>query len=129
MPDPNAAYELLVQVRELAESPTLRAVLLFGMGRASMAAGNHGRAVENFQLYVQEYPAGADRLAVRLQLGEVQQKANQPLLARRSWADLVREIERLRPSELSKMLRRFVPMRFTPSRRPTEFPIRQTTPV
>ena len=63
-PDPNAAYDLLVQARELAESPPLRASLLFAMGRASMAAGNFPRAIENYQLYTQEYPGGADRLAV-----------------------------------------------------------------
>ncbi len=73
-PDPNGAYDLLVQARELAESPALRARLLYTMGRASMAAGNPARAVENDQLYVQEYPAGEDRLAVRFQLGEAQQK-------------------------------------------------------
>ena len=101
-PDPNAAYDLLVQARELAESPSLRARLLFTMGRASMAAGNPARAVENDQLYLQQYPDGVDRLAVRFRLGEAQQKTNQPLLARRSWTDLAREIERLKPAELSK---------------------------
>ena len=93
--DPNAAYDLLVQARELAESPPLRARLLFAMGKASMAAGNPARAIENFQLYVQEYPAGADQLTVRFQLGDAQQKSNQPLLARRTWTDLAREIERM----------------------------------
>ena len=94
-PDPKAAYELLVQARELAESPPLRARLLFAMGRASMAACNPARAIENFQLYVREYPAGADRLSVRFLLGDAQQKSNQPLLARRTWTDLAREIERI----------------------------------
>ena len=41
-------------------------VLLFAMGRASLAAGNLARAIENFQLYLKEYPSGADRFAVRL---------------------------------------------------------------
>ena len=72
------------------------------MGKASMAAGNPARAIENFQLYVQEYPAGADRLAVRFQLGDAQQKTNQPLLARRTWTDLAREIERMPAAQLSK---------------------------
>ena len=43
-PDPNAAYELLAQARDLAESPALRASLLFAMGRASLAAGQPARA-------------------------------------------------------------------------------------
>ena len=101
-PDPGAAYELLVQARELAESPPLRARLLFAMGSASVAAGNAARAIENFQLYVQEYPAGADQLSVRFQLGDAQQKANQPLLARRTWTDLARDIERTPAAQLSK---------------------------
>jgi tetratricopeptide (TPR) repeat protein len=100
-PDPNAAYELLVQARELAESPAVRASLLFAMGRASMAAGNAPRALENYGLYIQENPAGADRLAARFGLGETQQMTNQPLLARRSWADLAREIERMAPNGLT----------------------------
>ena len=101
-PDPNAAYELLVQARELAESLPLRARLLFAMGRASMAAANPTRAIENFQLYLQEYPAGADQLAARFQLGDAQQKTNQLVPARRTWADLARDIERLRPAQLTK---------------------------
>jgi hypothetical protein len=101
-PDPNAAYDLLVQARELAESPPLRARLLFAMGKASMAANNTARAIENFGLYVQDYPAGADQLTVRFQLGDAQQKANQPLVARRIWTDLAREIERMPAGQLSK---------------------------
>ena len=34
-PDPNAAYELLDQARDLAKSPALRARFLFAMGRAA----------------------------------------------------------------------------------------------
>ena len=101
-PDPNGAYDLLVQARELAESPALRAGLLFAMGKASMAAGNPARAIENFLLYTQEYPAGADQLTVRFQLGDAQQKTKQPLLARRTWTDVAREIERIPAAQLSK---------------------------
>jgi len=60
-PDPNAAYELLDQARDLAKSPALRARFLFSMGRASMAVNNVNRAIQNFQEYLQEYPNGADR--------------------------------------------------------------------
>ncbi len=98
-PDPNAAYELLDQARDLAKSPTLRASYLFAMGRASLAADNFGRAIENFQGYLREYPAGADRFTVRLRLGEAQRKANQLLPARLTWTDLIREIERLKAAE------------------------------
>ena len=55
-PDPNAAYELMAQARELAESPGLRAQILFAMGRASLAAGNPARAIGNFEQYLREYP-------------------------------------------------------------------------
>ena len=100
-PDPKAAYELLVQARELAESPALRASLLFVMGRASMAGGDVARARENYELYIREYPAGADRLAARFGLGQAQQMTNQPLLARRTWTDLARAIEKMGPNELT----------------------------
>jgi tetratricopeptide (TPR) repeat protein len=103
-PDPNAAYELLVQARELAEGPALRAQLLFSMGRASMAAPNPVRAIENFQLYLRDHPEGADRFAVRLQLGLAQQQTNQPLPARLTWTDLARDIDRKKPPELSQGL-------------------------
>ena len=103
--DPNGAYELLVQARELAESQPLRAGLLFAMGRASIAAGNHARAIENFELYVREYPAGVDQLMVRFLLGDSEQKSNRPLLARRTWTDLAREIERIPAAQLTQPVR------------------------
>src|SRR5205807_3423217 len=84
-PDPNAAYELLDQARDLAKSPALRARFLFSMGRASMAVPNFARAIQNFQEYLKEYPDGADRFAVRLQLGEAQRRTNQLLPARLTW--------------------------------------------
>ncbi len=92
-PDPNAAYELLEQARDLAKSPAIRASYLFAMGRASLAAGNFGRAIENFQSYLRDYPAGAERLTVRLRLGEAQRNANQLLPARLTWTDLTWDIE------------------------------------
>ena len=57
-PDPNAAYELLDQARELAKSPALRARFLFAMGRASLAASNSAAPIENFQSYLKDYPRG-----------------------------------------------------------------------
>src|SRR5260370_5275718 len=98
-PDPNAAYELLTQARELAESPALRAQLLFSMGKASMAVSNFNRAIENFQQYLKDHPGGVDRFAVRLKLGESQLRTNQLLPARLTWTDLAREIERLKPAQ------------------------------
>ena len=47
------------------------------MGRASQAAGNLARAIENFQAYLKEYPTGADRIAARYHLGEAQLDAGQ----------------------------------------------------
>ena len=62
------------------------------------------RAIENFQQYLKEYPQGADRFAVRLQLGEAQRKTNQLLPARLTWTDLARDIERSKPAELPEDL-------------------------
>ena len=101
-PDPNAAWELLSQARDLAKSPALRARLLFSMGRTSQSAANFLRAIEHFQAYLKEYPTGADRLAARFHLGEAQRQAGQPLPARLTWTDLVRDIERLKPAETDK---------------------------
>ncbi len=60
-PDPNGAYELLVQGRELASSKTLRARFLLAMGQVSMAANDNPRAIGNFSEYLTQHPEGADR--------------------------------------------------------------------
>jgi uncharacterized protein YfaS (alpha-2-macroglobulin family)/tetratricopeptide (TPR) repeat protein len=101
-PDPNGAWDLLNQARELAKSPALRASLLFSMGQTSQRAGNHPRAIEHFQVYLTEYPQGAERLAVRFHLGEAQRQAGQLLPARLTWTDLARDIEKLRPEQKDK---------------------------
>ena len=59
--DPEGAYALLAQARSLAKGEALRASLLLAMARASQKAGNHARAIEDFQAYLSEYPKGADR--------------------------------------------------------------------
>ena len=100
--DPNGAYALLTQARDLAESPALRAQLLFAMGRASMTVSNPARAIGLFQQYLKEYPKSSDRFAVRLQIGEAQRRTNQFLPARLTWTDLARDIAQLKPAELSK---------------------------
>src|SRR5262249_53117024 len=69
-----------------------RARLLFAMGRASQAAENLPRAIENFQEYLKEYHPGLDRSAVRYHLGEVQLKAGNPPAARLTWTDLARDL-------------------------------------
>ena len=92
-PDPEAAYALLAQARELAKGADVRARLLFRMGRASQQAGNPGRAIEDFQRYLDEYPEGDDRAAARFHLGEAQLDAGQPLPARLTWTDLARDLE------------------------------------
>ena len=68
-PDPNAAYDMLVQARELAESPALRASILFAMGRASMAAGNppgRSKTSSNISATIPPERTGS---SVRFQLG------------------------------------------------------------
>ena len=102
--DPNAAYELMAQARELAESPGLRAQILFAMGRASLTGQNAPRAIATFEQYLREYRDGADRFFVRFQLGDAQRKANQAVPARMTWTDLARDIEHLKPAELTKDL-------------------------
>src|SRR5271157_3093906 len=101
-PDPKAAWDLLSQARDLAKSPVLRAQLLFAIGRTSRMAGYFPRAIEHFQAYLKEYPGGADRPAARFHLGETQRQYGQPLQARLTWADLVRDIERLKPAAADK---------------------------
>jgi TolA-binding protein len=101
-PDPNGAWDLLSQARDLAKSPALRAQLLLSMGRTSQRAGNFPRAIENFQTYLKEHPQGAERLAAKFHLGEAHRQANQLLQARLAWSDLVHEIDRLKPAELGQ---------------------------
>ena len=57
-PDPEAAYDLLAQARGLAKGEALRARLLLAMGRASQAAGNHGRAIAGLPGLPQGVPQG-----------------------------------------------------------------------
>jgi uncharacterized protein YfaS (alpha-2-macroglobulin family)/tetratricopeptide (TPR) repeat protein len=95
-PDPAAAYDLLVQARDLAKGESLRARLLFAMARAAEAAGNLAQAIENDEVYLKENHPGADRSAVREHLGEVQLKSGNALTARLTWSDLARDLD-LRP--------------------------------
>ncbi|WP_406697489.1 MG2 domain-containing protein [Singulisphaera sp. Ch08] len=62
------------------------------MARASQAAGNHPRAIQDLQLYLKEAPKGQDRVEARYRLGEAQRNAGQVLAARLTWADLAREL-------------------------------------
>lgn len=91
--DPEGAFALLAQARELAQGEELRAELLLEMGKASQKAGNHPRAIENFQQYVKEYPEGADRAEARFRLAESQLASGQTLPARLTWTDLARDLE------------------------------------
>ncbi|MFO0961048.1 MAG: MG2 domain-containing protein [Isosphaeraceae bacterium] len=93
-PDPNAAYDLLAQARELAKGETLRARLLFEMAVASQKANNLPRALQDFTTYVRDYPKGADRFAARFHKGEVELATGQPVPARLTWADLARALEK-----------------------------------
>jgi uncharacterized protein YfaS (alpha-2-macroglobulin family)/TolA-binding protein len=99
-PDPEGAYALLVQARQLAKSESLRARLLFAMARASQATGNHGRTLQDFQTYLKDYPKGADRFEARYDLGEAQMAAGHgPQAARPTWSDLVRDLENVDTKE------------------------------
>src|SRR6516165_4254554 len=93
--DPEGAYALLTQARSLAKGETLRASLLLAMARASQKAGNHARAIADFQAYLGEYLKGADRTAVRYGLGESQLATGQALPARLTWTDLARDLDKV----------------------------------
>ncbi|WP_422927196.1 MG2 domain-containing protein [Singulisphaera sp. PoT] len=90
--DPQGAYDLLTLGRSLAKGEALRARMLLAMGKASQAAQNHPRAVQDYQSYIKEYPKGEDRAAARYHLGEAQLNMGQPLEARTTWSDLAREL-------------------------------------
>jgi len=92
-PDPEGAYALLARARTLAQGSDLRASLLLAMARASQQAGNHGRAIGDFQAYLSEYPRGSGRIAARFGLGEAQLAAGQPIPARLTWSDLARDLD------------------------------------
>jgi uncharacterized protein YfaS (alpha-2-macroglobulin family)/tetratricopeptide (TPR) repeat protein len=94
-PDPEGAYALLAQGRGLAQGSTQRARLLFEMARASQAAKNYPRAIQDFTAYLHEYPRGADRNSARYHLGEAQAQAGQAVEARLTWTDLARDLEKV----------------------------------
>ncbi|MFO0909329.1 MAG: MG2 domain-containing protein [Isosphaeraceae bacterium] len=93
-PDPKGAYDLFVQGRALAKGEALRAHLLYEMAQAISKAGDLPRAIQDFNLYLKEYPKGVDRDQVRYRLGEAQLAANQHLPARLTWTDLARDLEK-----------------------------------
>jgi outer membrane protein assembly factor BamD (BamD/ComL family) len=93
-PDPEAAYALLAQARDLAQSQTTRARVQLMMGEASQKAGNHGRAIEDFKAYLQNFTQGADRIRARFLLGQSELASGQPLPARLTWSDLVRDLDK-----------------------------------
>ncbi len=99
-PDPEAAHALLEQARMLAQGPAVRAELLLAMAEASQKAGNHQRAITEFQKYLDEHgtvdpapdgvdPAGRDQ--ARFGLAESQLAAGQALPARLTWESLGRD--------------------------------------
>jgi len=112
--DPTAAYALLSKGRDLAKGPTLRASLLFAMGRAGQEAligrgrlatntqpnqapqrptpGPNPDPVRDYNDYLKEYPQGADRDKVRFHLGELLLATGQTGDARLTWTDLARDL-------------------------------------
>ena len=129
-PDPNAAYELLDQARELAESPALRARFLVAMGRASLAANNPARADRELRAVSQGASRRRRSLRVRFQLGEAQLKS-QPAPA--GPPDLDRPGSRHRAAQAGRddAGPRRHPRHGALSRspRPTASPTRPTTPA
>lgn len=91
--DPEGAYALLEQARALARGEPLRARLLAEMGRASQAANNQSRAIDNYQAYLREHPKGEERADIRFRLGQAQFDVGQREQARRTWGDLARDLE------------------------------------
>ena len=92
-PDPNAAYDLLVQARSLAKGDALRARLLFEMGSASTLANNFSRAFQDYTWYLAEYPKGDDLLEARFRLAASEQSMGLVPQARIRWSDLARELD------------------------------------
>ncbi len=102
-PDVEGAYAMLTQARSLAKGQALRATILVEMARASRKGGVWPRAINDYQAYLKEYPKGADRVAVRYELGESQLRANQPLPARLTWSDLARDLEKVDTAEAADL--------------------------
>jgi len=92
-PDPETAYALLKQARSLAKGATLQARTLYRMLKASQAAGNHARAIQNADEYLNAYPQGEDRFAVRYQRGAALLAIGQRRPARLAWTDLARDLK------------------------------------
>ena len=99
--DPKGAWELLAQARTLAKGEAVRASLEFAIGRTSFALKENARAIQEFQGYLRDHPKGADRFAARVALGEAQRADNRLLDARITWTDLARDVDRLKPDEVS----------------------------
>ncbi len=97
--DPAAARELLDQARDLARSPDLRARLRETMSRASLASGAPLQAVQDCRAYLNDFPNGPDRFVVEARLGEALRAAGRPDEARRTWTDLVAEIQSRKPAD------------------------------
>ena len=91
-PDPEGAYALMAKARTLAQGGALRAELLLAMARASQQGGNHGRAIGDFQAYMNENPPGSERIDARYGLGESQLASGQSVPARLTWSDLARDL-------------------------------------
>ncbi len=103
-PDPEGAHALLEQARSVAKGEVLRASLLLAMAQTSQEAGNHPRAVAEFQQYLNEtknndIPA-EQRAQARFGLGESQLATGQPVQARMTWDDLARDLKGNGPADL-----------------------------
>ncbi len=93
--DPEGAHALLAQALNLAKGEATRAAIRLRMGHASQLAGNPGRAMADYQAYLNEFPKGPDRSTARFHLGESQLGSGQALPARLTWTDLAHDLEKV----------------------------------
>ena len=128
-PDPNGAWELLNQARDLAKGPALRGAAPLRDGPGQPAGGQRPqRPSSTSRPTSRSIPRGPIGSAARFHLGEAQRQAGQLLPARLTWTDLARDIERLQARRSDPRTRRpSGPTRWPRSRRPTASPIRPTT--
>ncbi len=91
--DPNGAYALLDQARGLAKGGALVASLRLEMARASQAAKNFPRAINDYTAYA-ETPNVPERPTARFAVGECQLATGNVAAARLVWSDLADELDK-----------------------------------
>ena len=108
-PDPAGAHALLAAGRGLAKGKDLRAKLLRRMALASFRGAQYPASIAENTLYLAENPRAADRSDARFDLADAQFAAGQIVEARRTFADLARDLaanDRAKSSLRARTLRR-----------------------